>query len=154
MATHTPLRVGLPGLRSPALSHSPPHLPRASPTRRRKELKECRLMPSSLLIRAVLNSTMMPMWACCRSRSCGIERCTWGHGQCCSACLPPEHPDPGSTVCQPGHESHGGATAGQSCTDQASSTGCPGPEHPLRLPSWRGAPCPNSSSKSSLKAEA
>lgn len=32
-------------------------------------------MPSSLLIRAVLNSTMMPMCARCRSRSCGTERC-------------------------------------------------------------------------------
>lgn len=97
-------------------------------------------MPSSLLIRAVLNSTMMPMWACCRSRSCGTERCTRGR-----VLPPPEHPDPGSTACQPR-----GTAAGQSCTDRASSTGRPGPAHPLKLPPGEG-PRPDPSTKSSLR---
>lgn len=142
MATYTPLRVGLPGLHSPALSHSPPHLLRASPTRRRKELKECRLMPSSLLIRAVLNSTMMPIWACCRSRSCGIEHCMWGRGQCCSASLPPEHPDPGNTVCQPGHESHGGPLLGRAVPTKPPPQGVQDPSTPLDSPPGEGPPVP------------
>lgn len=37
-------------------------------------------MPSSLLIRAVLKSTVMPTWACRRSRSCGTGRCARGRG--------------------------------------------------------------------------
>lgn len=40
-----------------------------SPTRSLKLLKECLLMPSSLPIRAMANSTMFPIWACCFSLS-------------------------------------------------------------------------------------
>lgn len=40
-----------------------------SPTRSLKLLKECLLMPSNLPIRAMANSTMIPIWACCLSRS-------------------------------------------------------------------------------------
>ena len=109
-------------------------------------------MPSSLLIRAVLNSTMMPMWACCRSRSCGTECCTQGRGQCRPVFPPPEHPNPGSTVCQPEPASHGRLLLGRAVpTDRASSTGRPGPAHPLKLPSWQGAPCPDPTTKSSLR---
>lgn len=40
-----------------------------SPTRSLKLLKECLLMPSSLPMRAMANSTMFPICACCLSRS-------------------------------------------------------------------------------------
>lgn len=99
-------------------------------------------MPSSLLIRAVLNSTMMPMWACCRSRSCGTERCTRGRGQRCPVFLPPEHPDPRSTVCQPGRESHGGPLPGRAVPTEPPPQGVQDPSTHLDSPPGEGPPVP------------